>query len=83
MDEALERAAAAAELIVVGGAEVYRLAWPRAQRVYLTRVDASVEGDTMFPALDGREWRETERQEHPADARHAFAMTFCVLERMA
>jgi len=81
LSEALERAGEVGELVVVGGAEIYRLALPRAQRVYLTRVHASVEGDTVFPALDEREWRESAREEHAADERHAYAMSFCVLER--
>jgi dihydrofolate reductase len=81
VDQALERAGAATELIVVGGAEIYRLALPYAKRIYLTRVHSAVEGDTVFPPLAEREWRESEREEHPADDRHAFAMTFRVLQR--
>lgn len=83
MEEALAEArrCGAAELAVIGGAEVFRLALPLAQRIDLTRVHAEVEGDVYFPELDPREWRETERLEHPADARHAYAMTFRVLER--
>jgi dihydrofolate reductase len=83
MGEALQRAAASQELVVVGGAEVYGLALPSARRIYLTRVHARLEGDTMFPTLDEREWRESAREEHPADERHAYAMTFCVLERVS
>ncbi len=79
--EALALARDPAELIVVGGAEVYRETLPRARRIYLTRVHARVPGDTFFPELDVREWRETMREEHPADARHAYPMSFCVLER--
>jgi dihydrofolate reductase len=80
--EALERSGDAAELIVVGGAEVFRLALARARRIYLTRVHARVEGDTGFPDLDDRQWRESAREEHPADERHAYAMSFRVLERI-
>jgi dihydrofolate reductase len=80
-EDALDRARDAAELMVVGGAEVFRLALPRARRIYLTRVHARVEGDSIFPALDVLEWRESGREEHPADERHAYAMSFCVLER--
>jgi dihydrofolate reductase len=81
LDEALDRTAGAAELIVIGGAEVYRLALPRAERIYLTRVHAAVDGNTLFPALEERQWRQSAREEHPADERHAYAMSFCVLER--
>ncbi len=81
LDEAVARAGAAAELVVIGGAEVYRLTLPRARRIYLTRVHSRVEGDTLFPALDESEWREVAREEHPRDERHAYSMSFCVLER--
>jgi dihydrofolate reductase len=84
VDEALDRAGHADELIVVGGAEIYRLALPYARRIYLTRVHGVVQGDTVFPVLEEREWREwreCECEEHSADDRHAFAMTFRVLQR--
>jgi len=83
LDEALEetRRLGAAELAVIGGAEVFRLALPVARRIELTRVHADVDGDVYFPPLDPRDWREIERSEHPADARHAHATTFSVLER--
>ncbi len=74
-----------AELIVVGGAEIYRLALPRVRRIYLTRLLTSIEGDTVFPRLEELAepaWRETHRELHPADARHAHPMAFCVLERV-
>ncbi len=82
LDEAVERAADGPELVVVGGAEIYRLALPLARRIYLTRVLASVQGDTVFPQLDAQAWRETHRELHPADERHAYPMAFCVLERV-
>jgi dihydrofolate reductase len=80
-EEALERAGAVPELVVIGGAEVYRLALPHARRIYLTRVHAQVAGDARFPPLDETGWHETEREFHAADSRHAHAFTFRVLER--
>ena len=81
LDEAFAEARGAAELAVIGGADVFRLTLPLAQRIDLTRVHAELSGDVLFPPLDPREWQETERIEHPVDARHAHAMTFSVLER--
>ena len=81
VDEALKLAGAAPELCVVGGAEIYKLTLPATDRIYLTRIHASIAGDTVFPALDTSQWRETERVEHPADDRHAYSMTFSTLER--
>ncbi|MGH8259422.1 MAG: dihydrofolate reductase [Steroidobacteraceae bacterium] len=82
MPEAIERTRDAPELAVIGGAEVFRLALPHARRIDLTRVHARVDGDTFFPPLDPREWRECSREEHPADERNAYATTFSVLERV-
>ncbi|MES0872456.1 dihydrofolate reductase [Sinimarinibacterium sp. HSW-8] len=71
----------AGELMVIGGAELYRQALPLADRIYLTEVDAALEGDTRFPALAAHEWREVATEPHPADARHAYAYCFKLLER--
>jgi dihydrofolate reductase len=81
LDAALREAGAAAELVVAGGAQVYALALPRASRIYLTRIHAVIEGDTRLPDLDLSAWQETSRALHPADARHAYAMSFITLER--
>jgi len=82
LPEALARAAGAAELMVIGGADIFRLALPLAERIYLTRVHAAPEGDVLFPPLQDSEWREIERHTYPADARHAHAMSFIVLARV-
>ena len=81
--EALAACADAPELMVIGGAEVYRLFLPIAQRMHLTRVHAPIVGDTRFPNCDWNEWRKVERSTHPADDRNRYAMTFLVLERNA
>ena len=81
VDEALTKIGNEPELCIVGGAEIYKLTLPITQRIHLTRIHANIPGDAVFPALDTSEWRETERVEHPADERHAYAMTFSTLER--
>lgn len=83
MEEAIERAGDVAELAVIGGAEVYRLAMPFADRIYLTRVRTVVDGDVKLPLIHASEWREVERSERPADDRHAYAMSFITLDRVA
>lgn len=80
---ALECTRGAAELCVIGGAQLYALALPLATRLYVTRVHARIDGDVRFPALDVRAWREVARAQHPADDRHAYAMSFIELERAA
>ncbi|MHB1239177.1 MAG: type 3 dihydrofolate reductase [Gammaproteobacteria bacterium] len=74
-------AAQGEEVMVIGGAQLYREALPRAQRIHLTLVHAMVEGDTWFPDLAPGAWRETGREEHPADPHNPHPMTFLVLER--
>lgn len=82
VDGALRAAGAAPEIMVIGGAELFRALLPRAGRVHLTRVHGDVQGDVMWSALDEREWHVVEREEHGADERHAYAMTFEVWERL-
>ena len=53
------------EVAVIGGAEIYALFLPLAQRIELTEVHAAFDGDTHMPALDSA-WRETARENHPA-----------------
>ena len=79
--EAIQRVGDVPELVVIGGADVFRLALPYTQRIHLTRVHAQISGDTKIPTLDATEWREVERSSHQADERHAYAMTFVTLER--
>ena len=62
LDAALAATHAAPEVFVVGGAELYRLALPRADRLYLTLLDAEYPGDTLFPEFDAADWRETARE---------------------
>jgi dihydrofolate reductase len=80
-DEALRAAGQVPEVMVIGGAELFRTLLPRAGRIHLTRVHGNIHGDVMWLALDGREWQVVERETHSADERHAYAMTFEVLER--
>ncbi|MEO5559513.1 MAG: dihydrofolate reductase [Dokdonella sp.] len=83
LDEAIVHARDA-ELAVIGGGEIYALALPRATHLHLTWIDTEVtDADAFFPRFDAREWIETSRDEHPADARHAFAMTFVDYRRVA
>ena len=70
------------ELMVIGGAELYRQALPRARRIHLTRIHAEPWGDTLFPDLEPGEWQESERSEYESDERNAFDMTFVTLERI-
>jgi len=80
-EAALAAAGAEPEVMVVGGASLYRQLLPQADRMELTLVEAQVDGDAWFPAWDAREWRESGRVYRPADPRNAYALTFLRLER--
>ena len=80
-EEALAIAGDAPEVIVFGGADVFRQFLPIAERIYLTEVDADVGGDTYFD-FDGTDWRVLENKPHPADERHAYPFNFITLERI-
>jgi dihydrofolate reductase len=81
LDEALRLAAGDDEPFVIGGAELYALALPRANRLYVTRVHADVEGDTHFPPFEGDEWALVDEKERPSDERNTSDMTYQVYER--
>ena len=79
LDAALAIAASegAQTLPVIGGGEVYALVLPRATRLHLTWVDAAIaDADAYFPRFDAGQWRETAREHHRTDAKHAFAFDF-------
>lgn len=70
-----------AEVFIIGGAEIYRQSLPAANRLYLTEIKATIEGDTFFPEFDKKNWKETMRQPHAADERHAYAFDFVIYDR--
>jgi dihydrofolate reductase len=81
VDAAISAAGDVPEVMIIGGADLFRLFLPRAARVHLTRVHGNVEGDIHWPALDEREWKVVEREDHAADERHLYPMTFEVWEK--
>jgi dihydrofolate reductase len=70
------------ETFIIGGAEIYKLGLPYATRLYLTEIQAEIEGDTFFPPVDLKQWREISRKHHSKDERHAYAFDFVVYERI-
>jgi len=82
LDEALAQSAGDDEIFVIGGAELYAQALPRAGRLYLTSVDAEVEGDTYMPEVDLGHWREITSEPFPANELHAFPYRCSVYERI-
>lgn len=81
LDEAVRLGARhSTEVVVIGGAMVFREALPRCERLYLSVIEARVGGDVHFPPMTGR-WRLVERGYHPADPKHAFGYHQLVLQR--
>ena len=68
----------APEIAVIGGAQIFKLLLPRADRIEVTEVHASPEGDAIVPAFIG--WREVTREDHPAEGERP-AYSFVTLER--
>lgn len=84
LDEAIGAAEEtdAKQCSVIGGGEIYRQAFNRTDRIYLTRVHATVEGDTFFPAIDEKEWKRTHCEAFGSDSRHAYDYRFETWERI-
>ncbi len=69
------------EAMVIGGAEICNLAFPYADRLYLTEVHAVVEGDVFFPEFDKNNWQEVSRENYPACEKNPFDYSFVVYEK--
>lgn len=67
LESGLAEAGKAPEIFILGGGEIYRLALPIADRLYLTEIDMKIEGDTTFPEWSRTEFKESKREERPAD----------------
>ncbi len=83
LDAALAALRDEAEVMIVGGAALYAEALPRADRLFITEVDAELAGDVIFPDFDRAAWREVGREAHGADASHAHDYCFRQLERLS
>ena len=80
-EEAVRLAGGAPEIIVFGGAQVFKEFLSMADRLYLTTVDAEVEGDTYFD-MGKDDWRVVTNERHEADDRHKYAFNIYVLDRI-
>ena len=81
LDAALARCPDEDEVFVVGGEAVYREALPRADRIYLTWIDADFEGDVVFPDLDLHSWSLRSEEHHEPDDETPFGYSFRLYER--
>jgi dihydrofolate reductase len=70
-----------AEVFIIGGAEIYTQSLALANRLYLTEIHTSLEGDAFFPIFNIPEWIEVSRKHHPKDEKHKYAFDFVVYEK--
>jgi dihydrofolate reductase len=64
------------EVFIIGGGEIYKTAFSMANRIYLTRVETEIDGDTFFPPIDENVWKLTMNEAFPIDDKHAYAYRF-------
>ena len=83
VEQALKAAEQDTEIFIIGGAEIYRQMLDRAQRLYITEIDADIAGDVYFPDFDRSAWHETSRVSHMPDVHNPYPYCFILLERRA
>jgi dihydrofolate reductase len=71
------------EVFILGGAEIYRQSLDLTDRIYLTEVHETFDGDTFFPDFDRSQWKEIHRENHDADEKNPHPFSFVLLERKA
>ena len=76
VESAIASLADAPEIVIMGGAQIYAQWIDRVDRLLVTEVNATPDGDAFFPEIDHQAWLEVSRLPHPADERHAYAFDF-------
>ncbi len=72
---------AVAEIMVIGGGAIYQHCLPNADRLYVTHIKATIDGDTKFPNYDDGCWRKTASELRASDDKNAYELDFCVYQR--
>jgi dihydrofolate reductase len=83
LEAALAEVAEPQNAFVIGGAQIYALAMPHAQRLYMTEIDRDFDGDAFFPEFDHSQWREVSRERHASGGPEGFDYAFVAYERGA
>lgn len=81
INEAMEAAGDAEEVMVIGGSSIYELVLPEVQRMYLSFVDGEFEGDAWFPEFDENEWEIIDEKVQFVDEKNAHACRFVTYQR--
>jgi dihydrofolate reductase len=83
LEAAVAAVAESQEAFVIGGAQIYALAMPHAQRLYMTEIERDFDGDAFFPEFDRSHWREVSRERHASEGPEGFDYAFVEYERSA
>lgn len=77
----IARSANEQEVFIIGGAEIFNQSIHLADRLYITEIKTTLEGDTYFPLIDKKEWKAISAKSHPLDAKHNYAFEFVTYQR--
>lgn len=80
--ETLLKEAEKEDLYIIGGAELFKMALPKADIIYATEVEADIDGDVSFPELKASEWLSSSKEIHKADEKNAHNFSFITYERV-
>ncbi|MET2852436.1 type 3 dihydrofolate reductase [Vibrio owensii] len=80
IEQALEVAGEVEEVMIIGGGAIYAACLPMANKLYVTHIEAEIDGDTQFPDW-GTEFKETYSEAYQADEKNAYSMRFTILEK--
>lgn len=80
IEQALEVAGEVEEVMIIGGGAIYATCLPMANKLYVTHIEAEIDGDTQFPGW-GSEFKETYSEAYQADEKNAYSMRFTILEK--
>lgn len=81
IDEALDLCRQQEEVMIMGGASLYQQVLPMADKLYLTRVHVTLNGDTWFPDWSAEDWELISREDHQADDKNEYDYTFMQYQR--
>lgn len=82
IEEALKECEGDKEVFIIGGGEIFKLAFPYATRMYLTHADAERLADAFFPEFNISDWKVVSEEFHPKDEKHAYDFTFKTYEKI-
>ncbi len=82
LKEALTVSSSDDEIFIFGGGKIFKEAMPLVKKIYMTKVHSIIDGDTFFPVLDMKDWKETSREDFKADEKNQYDYSFVTLERV-